>query len=357
MSVKLKTDKLVDGRDSIYLDVYIDQNNFYRKSLKMYLIPEKSVSDKELNKQTWRLAEIVRNEYELDLLNKKLGKYDKRKDYNYSFINYYDKLVALRFESGVNYSTWMSLQKHLHAFTKKKLNFDEINKTWMETFKSFLTKRVSQNSAQSYFNVLKNALHSALEEQLLEYNGAFKVTAPKMVNPVREFLTEDELVKLKDEECRYPVLKKAFFFSVLTGLRWSDIQNLTWKNVVDEKEQSYLVFKVQKTREAERLPIRQDARQLIGERLSSEDRVFIGLKYSAWHNVELTRWMMRAGITKKITFHCARHTHATLLLNKGVDIYTVSKMLGHKEVRTTQIYAKLVNETKVKAVELLPSIL
>ena len=94
----------------------------------------------------------------------------------------------------------------------------------------------------------------------------------------------------------------------------------------------------------------------MGQKRADNERVFIGLKYSAWHNVGLSKWVMRAGITKHITFHCARHTNATLLLNKGVDIFTVSKMLGHSEVRTTQIYAKLANKAKVEAVEKLPSL-
>ena len=66
--------------------------------------------------------------------------------------------------------------------------------------------------------------------------------------------------------------------------------------------------------------------------------------------------MLKAGITKNITFHCARHTHATLLLTNGVDIYTVSKLLGHKEIKTTQVYARIIDEKKKEAVNKIPSI-
>lgn len=71
-------------------------------------------------------------------------------------------------------------------------------------------------------------------------------------------------------------------------------------------------------------------------------------------NVGLYKWIADAGIKKKITFHCARHTHAVLLLENGTDIYTVSKMLGHRELKTTQIYAKIVDSKKIEAVKSIP---
>lgn len=76
------------------------------------------------------------------------------------------------------------------------------------------------------------------------------------------------------------------------------------------------------------------------------ERVFKGLKYSAYHNKGIDKWVKDAGIIKKITFHNFRHTFATLQLYNGTDIYTVSKMLGHKNLATTQIYAKVVDESK-----------
>ena len=74
-------------------------------------------------------------------------------------------------------------------------------------------------------------------------------------------------------------------------------------------------------------------------------------------NVELSKWVMKAGITKDITFHCARHTHATLLLTNGVDLYTVSKLLGHKDIKTTQIYAKIIDQKKISAVNSIPQLI
>ena len=97
------------------------------------------------------------------------------------------------------------------------------------------------------------------------------------------------------------------------------------------------------------MPISEQAYQLCGEPKDSNQLVFEDLPDPAWISKPLQRWIKAAGISKKITFHCFRHTYATLQLAGGTDLYTVSKMLGHTDVKTTQIYAKIVDEKKEKA--------
>ena len=123
-----------------------------------------------------------------------------------------------------------------------------------------------------------------------------------------------------------------------------------------DSEGSRIHYYQKKTENLEYLDINQQALSYLGEKGNDEERPFEGLKYSSYFNVALAQWMLRAGITKDITFHCARHTHATLLLNNGVDIYTVSKLLGHKEIKTTQVYARIIDKKKKEAVNKIPSI-
>lgn len=73
-------------------------------------------------------------------------------------------------------------------------------------------------------------------------------------------------------------------------------------------------------------------------------------------NNELLKWVQAAGIKKKITFHCARHTFATLQLTVGTDLYTLSKLLGHTDIKTTQIYGQIIDEKKREAVNRIPDI-
>lgn len=151
-------------------------------------------------------------------------------------------------------------------------------------------------------------------------------------------------------ECELPELKKAFLFSALTGLRWSDIEKLKWSEIQHSNDYGYYIrFRQKKTKGAETQPISEQAVSLLGERKEPDDKIFDALHYSAWSNLKLQQWIYKAGIHKDITFHCARHTYATLQLTLGTDIYTVSKMLGHKELRTTQIYAKIIDEKKHEA--------
>ena len=110
-------------------------------------------------------------------------------------------------------------------------------------------------------------------------------------------------------------------------------------------------FSQQKTKGVEYMPISEQAYNLCGEQKEGELLVFAGLPDPSWINRPVKKWVEAAGITKHITFHCFRHSYATLQLAGGTDIYTVSKMLGHTNVRTTQVYAKVVDEKKEKATE------
>lgn len=148
-------------------------------------------------------------------------------------------------------------------------------------------------------------------------------------------------------ECRDQQLNSAALFSALTGLRFSDIQKLTWGEIEPIGKREYILrFTQKKTKGAETLPVSEQAVKLLGKKKDPSGKVFEGLVYSALNNNYLVKWVKSAGIRKDITFHCFRHTYATLQLSSGTDIYTVSKLLGHKDIKTTQIYAKVIDQAK-----------
>lgn len=137
-------------------------------------------------------------------------------------------------------------------------------------------------------------------------------------------------------------------FSALTGLRFSDIEKLKWSEVRGTEGNYYLQFRQEKTEGTENLPLSDQAISLLGERRKLDDKVFQGLNYTHIDTF-LPKWLLKAGIDKHVTFHSFRHTYATLQLASGTDIYTVSKMLGHRNLKTTQVYTKIVDEKKKEA--------
>ena len=173
----------------------------------------------------------------------------------------------------------------------------------------------------------------------------------------REFLTFEELQLMAKVDCDNPLLKKAAFFSALTGLRWSDVKELTWGEVqYSELNGHYLRFKMEKNDRPLTLNINDQARDILGERGLPQDQVLKGLKYGNNISNFLNRWAIKSGITKYITFHSFRHTYATLQLTLGTDVYTVGKLLGHKNIQTTQIYAKIIDKKKREAANRIPKI-
>ena len=197
---------------------------------------------------------------------------------------------------------------------------------------------------------MKAALKQAYQDDILQTNLNAKIQPIKTADTRREHLTIEELNSLVKTPCNNDLLKRSALFSALTGLRFSDIQKMIWGELEYRKGQGYFLnFSQKKTKGVEVLPISEQAYKLLGEPKAPEAKVFEGLKYSAYQNKHLFQWIGAAGITKDITFHCFRHTYATLQLYSGTDIYTVSKMLGHKDLKTTQVYAKIVDESKRKA--------
>ena len=316
--------------------------------------------DKQHNKETLSLAEQIRQKKDNQLNKPEIYTgYEKeqlriKEKGEHNFIEYFKKLVDKR--KGSNYDNWVSASHYLIKFTNGNLKFSELDETFCTDFKEYLlttntTKsnkaKLSQNSVVSYFNKLKAAMKQAYKDRYLQTDLNAKIEAVKQAETRRNFLTMDELNSLVKTECTLPILKQAALFSALTGLRFIDIQNLVWGEIEFIKGNGYfLKFTQQKTDGVEMMPISEQSFNLLGERKDPIAKVFEGLKYSAWVNLQLTKWLYKSGIAKNITFHCFRHTYATLQLSMGTDIYTVSKMLGHRDLKTTQVYAKIISQTK-----------
>ena len=370
--VKLRQKDISGNRQSLYLDFYPaiphpeTGEPTRREFLGLYLFDKaKNPIDKQHNKETLQLAEQIRQKRENHLNKPEIYTgYEKeqlkiREQGEQNFVAYFKALADQRKAS--NHDNWVSAYKYLDTFTKGRLRFADLNEKFCNDFKTYLLTTQSnksskvtlaQNSAVSYFNKLKAALKQAYKDGYLPNDLNAKIEPVKQAETRRNFLTIEELNSLVKTECNNPLLKRAALFSALTGLRFSDIKNLVWGELEYIEGNGYFIkFKQQKTKGVEVMPISEQAYSLLGNSKEPTDKVFEGLTYSAYENKHLYQWIGAAGITKDITFHCFRHTFATLQLSKGTDIYTVSKMLGHRELKTTQIYAKIIDQTKREAAD------
>ena len=167
---------------------------------------------------------------------------------------------------------------------------------------------------------------------------------------VKEILTEEDYIKLMNTPCTNYEVKKAFVFSLYTGLRWADVKPLKWENV---KERSILLEQA-KTGVRLEVPLHEIALQIAGERM---DGIVFHLPTQDGANKVLRKWATDAGLEKHITWHCARHSFSVLLQQKGIDLATVAGMLGHTTTKyVQQTYKRYLQESAKEAIKKLPTL-
>lgn len=372
--IRLRQRKMPTGNISLYLDIYLNGRRTY-EYLKMYLVPELTRADREKNRETMKLADAVRAKRVVELRNGQFG-FQPTTSPSIRFFDYYRAMCEKRLgtESRGNWGNWYSCLHHLKKYEKREtITFADITPEWVQGFKDYLEneavawghdfrkrikdKPLARNSKLSYFNKLRACLNQAIEEGIILTNPMRGIDGFKPEEGTRMYLTLDEVRKLAATECEYPQIKAAFLFSCLTGLRRSDVLRLTWGDVHKQGEFTRIIFRQKKTSGQEYLDISPQAAELMGERGLPDEHVFTDIHSPSCTNNTLKLWVAKAGINKTITFHCGRHTFATLMLDIGTDIYTVSKLLGHRDLSTTQIYAKVMDKNKQAAVASIPTIL
>ena len=362
----------------IYDHGYTTKSNGSRQRKREYEVLDLFIYDKpktpaqrKHNKEHLLLAETIKSKRLVEWQSQKHGFEDRTKR-SASFIDYFQRQIDIKEQttSTSNHLIWLSARKHLLLYCgKHDLSFDELDKDWLDGFKYYLTNEaktksdtpLSRNTQSSYFNKVRAAINEAHREGIIRDNPLSQVTSIKAKTTKRVYLTLDEVNALAHTECRYPVLKRAFLFSCATGMRWCDIHRLTWSEVETFNNHKRIIFDQAKLSQGDAkslqyLDLPKFAESLLGPVKAAHERVFKGLKYSSYINVELLRWALAAGISKHVTFHAGRHTFAVIQLSRGIDIYAVSKLLGHSELKTTEIYADIIEQRRMEAMLTFPDI-
>ena len=382
--VRIRFKQLSNGNQSIYLEYYtgdvIRKENYVggkRKYefLKLYLIPERTREDKAKNEAMLALTKAIQSRRIVEVQNDAHGFQNTNKS-RVNLLDYLENIGKQSAEQGSrNYArTVLNTVRALRLFRGDYIAFRDVDKEFLSEFTDYLRQmpkaskygvlktggRLSNNSVVSYYGTLRTAINRAYKEGIITVNPTkeFDFASKVRQEPSRrEYLTLDELKTLINTECRHEIVKRAFLFSCLCGLRVSDIRKLRWCDLQRSSGRVRIEITMQKTKEPLYLPISDEALKWLPERGEANGSDFIfPLTHEGTVNDTLQHWAKVAGITKHISFHVSRHTHATMMLTLGADLYTVSKLLGHKNIATTQIYAKIVDKKKEEAIGLIPNL-
>ena len=245
--------------------------------------------------------------------------------------------------------------RHISNFIKAKYRTNDIflpdiSPNFITSFASWLqtTHSLSQSTIWIYTTYLKKILTSAHHNGQIPSNPFSKFRMGPNVKQ-RQFLTEQELFHLLNHPLTNPALQTVrdiYLFSCLTGISYIDIANLKQENVHNIKGELWVISARKKTGIQFQIKLLEMAKRILEKytgNISLSDPIF-KIKSYEWLNCNLKKLMLECGLSKDLTFHTARHTFATLALTNGMPIESISKVLGHTNITTTQIYAKIINQ-------------
>lgn len=358
--IKLRQKPLRGGGASLYLDIYQDGRRAY-EFLRLYLIPERSTLDKVQNRETLRTAQAIKAQRLVEMQNTANGLPNHTTKGRVNLVAYAEAHTPTG--KAVNWKWFCDILRD-YAPTAK---ISTVNKPFvlgyikhLHTLKKRNGEPLNVNSISALYDKIVTLLNVAEREGIIAKNPAALLSPderPHRENTKREYLTASEVAALIATPTKYADTKSAFLFCCFCGLRFSDMIKLTWadiKTLSDGSKQAEI--KQQKTAAPLYLPLSANALKWLPTRPEgvADDAPIFPQRHYNNYSYQLTQWVEAAKINKRVTWHISRHTYATMLLTYGADIYTTSKLLGHSNVTTTQIYAKVIDASKRAAVNLIP---
>ena len=364
------------GMALVQVEAYLNRKKMYF-STKIYLKPEQWDAKQKrvknhpnanvLNRMLYEnIAAIEQTELglwqqgksiSLDLLKNSI---DKPLSNGRSFLTFFKEEIA---NSSLKEST---RQNHLSTLEllqefKKEVLFTDLTFEFVSSFDNYLqSKGYHLNTIAKHMKHLKRYINVAINKEYMDIQKyAFRKYKIKSIEGSHTHLAPEELHKFENLQLtgRYTRLQKtkdAFLFCCYAGLRYSDFTNLTSANIVEFHQETWIIYKSVKTGMEVRLPLYllfEGKGIQILQRYKDDFNSFFKLKDNSNINKELNILAGLAKIDKRVSFHTARHTNATLLLYNGANITTVQKLLGHKSVKTTQVYANIMDITVVRDLE------
>lgn len=366
IKIILRTDYTTkDGLNSVFLRLTISRKQkYYNLNISVPIKFWDKGKSRVFNKcpDSYKINLLIDSKYnrakniifDYELKNKELTFTDFEYHFNSSISNknsFYDYcLEVIRGNLGKyakeTQRTYTSQITKLKQF-KNELHFNEVTETFINQYLDYMINKLG-NDKNTYFKSLgfiKTMVNKAITLGIIK-ETPFKNIHIKKIEGHRNYLTFEELKKLKEIFSNSPLTNyqknvlKYFLFACYTGLRFQDVKDLKYSNI----QNNNIVFKAHKTKEYIKIPLIDFSKTLIGTELFKEQNIFRVLSNQKT-NEYLKEIMKIAQINKKISFHCSRHTFATLSLAMGFDPTTIKTLLGHRFIQTTLIYAKTLDKT------------
>ena len=384
--------------------MYIVTHDRKKEELKLYrIIKPKTPQEKAQNDEDLALAQSIRREREQERLNDVMGyrvnthKNDNVISFFESYLTDYSKkdrrnisLAINRFKTFLREyrpacatkkapreiesikEEWETRHKDIpgkheineNAFYRFTLKPGQLNKELVKQFVEYLKENSEGEGAATAYARFKKIVKSAYEKGILVSNPCEGIRRPPIDKDsiTKDILTPDEMAALINTHYagENQEIRRAFIFTLYTGVRWCDVRELRYNNV--DYPASFLKFTQKKTdghsTHAEVImPLRADLLQLIGTPSEgAENDLIFRLPSHTMCNKALGRWTARAGIKKHITWHCGRHSFATNILTNGANIKVVADLLGHSGLQYVTKYARAIDEAKKTAIDSLPGI-
>jgi integrase/recombinase XerD len=353
MGIALRKKKNSDNTTSLYLDIYHSGKRSYEflKQLKLITKPS-NPKERADNKNALDLAKKIlsKRQYVLEGNDYDITPAFKQ---NVDFVAFFKSFLDgyKKKDKRVIEACFSCFKVYLKEAEIKSLTAKELNESIVNEFKNYLSERLNGESPANYFKKFKLVIKQALRQGILIKNPALEISIKSKQGIKKQILTPEEIQLLVKTPCTNQELKKAFVFSLFTGLRFSDIQNLRWQNI--DFNNGILNIVQEKTKEQVNLNLHRSALNAIGSPKKPKDLVFTLPSHTACTK-GLKYWVNKAGINKTITWHCARHSFATNIIFFGADVNTASKLLGHTSFRYTERYTHIVKSLKDKAISNLP---
>jgi len=370
-AMALRSRILPSGKITYYID-YVNPATGKRETESLRLSTNakpKNADEKRKFKETRELAEKIYTAKKNEFYLGEYG-YNKNSKGNVPFLDYFYNYIEKSNFRASNHSVWICTYRALQKVCDKNILLKSIDTEMLNQIRNSLQNgnigknggKISVNTAASYFRKIMACLKYAYNQNDISKDPRKNIKHIKEVESEKHYLKEEELKLLAKDIDSLSELKQAFLFGCLTGLRISDIANLTGDKIRETGDGQYeMVFNQQKTTKLQTLPLPDQLVSLVLKKIanckSKDQKIFTKLPAGNHRTEELMKWMKQHKIDRKITFHCSRHTFAVLALRSGVDIYRVSKVLGHSFIKTTEVYVDIMNDKLIEAMNKIPKII